>query len=197
MDAKVPQEEVRKLYDKTAWFYDAWAILTESKAQSRALQIADIQNGNTVLDVAVGTGRLLREIMKRNPNGQNYGIDISRGMLAKAKSKLSIQGSQNYSLAIGSAFDINMDDDSVEILFNNYMFDLIPFDQMDAIIEEFKRVLKPGGKLVLVNMTKGGKNGANIYEFLYRISPKLMGGCRGVQQMLFPSEVILAVRYDD
>ena len=213
LDAKIPQKDVEKLYDRTAWFYDFWAILTESKAQKRAIEIADIQNGNTVLDVAVGTGRLFCKILIQNPNGKNFGIDISQGMLAKAKSKLSIQGSQNYSLEIGSAFDIKMDDDSVDILFNNYMFDLIPFDQMDDIIKEFKRVMKPDGKLVLVNMTKGEKFGANIYEFLYRISPKLMGGCRGVQQselltqhgfqvksreyvqqMLFPSEVILAVR---
>ena len=138
LDAKVPQEDVGKLYDGNAWFYDAWAILTESKAQKRAIEIASIQNGTSILDMAVGTGRLFREIMKRNPSGQNYGIDISRGMLAKAKSKLSIQGSQNYSLEIGSAFDINMDDDSVDILFNNYMFDLIPFDQMDNILKEFK-----------------------------------------------------------
>ena len=213
LDAKVPQEDVGKLYDGNAWFYDFWAFLTESKAQKRALQIANIQDNSTILDVAVGTGRLFREIMKRNPSGQNYGIDISRGMLAKAKHKLLKQKNQNYTLEIGSAFDINMDDDSVDILFNNYMFDLIPFNQMDAVIEEFKRVLKPGGKLVLVNMTKGEKFGANIYEFLYRISPKLMGGCRGVQQselltqhgfqvksreyvqqMLFPSEVILATK---
>jgi len=213
LDAKVPQEDVGKLYDGNAWFYDFWAFLTESKAQKRALQIANIQDNSTILDVAVGTGRLFREIMKRNPSGQNYGIDISRGMLAKAKSKLSIQGGQNYSLEIGSAFDIKMGDDSVDILFNNYMFDLIPFDQMDDIIKEFKRVLKPRGKLVLVNMTKGEQFGAGLYERIYRFSPPLMGGCRGVQQserltqhgfqiksreyvqqMLFPSEVILAVR---
>ena len=213
LDAKVPQKDVEKLYDRTAWFYDFWAILTESKAQSRALQIADIQNGTTILDVAVGTGRLFSEILKQNPNGNNIGIDISKGMLAKAKSKLAKQANQNYSLEIGSAFDIKMDDNSIDILFNNYMFDLIPFNQMDAVIEEFKRVLKPSGKLVLVNMTQGEKFGANIYEFLYRISPKLMGGCRGVQQselltqhgfqvksceyvqqMLFPSEVILATK---
>ena len=70
----------------------------------------------------------------------------------------------------------------------------------------------PGGKLVLANMTRGEGMGSGIYERLYRLSPALMGGCRGVQlsevlrdhgftvqsreyfqQMLFPSEVILAV----
>ena len=213
LDAKVPQEDVGRLYDRTAWFYDTWAFLTESKTQNRALEIADIQNGTTILDVAVGTGRLFQQIVKQNPNGNNIGIDISKGMLAKAKSKLAKQANQNYSLEIGSAFDINMDDNSIDILFNNYMFDLIPFNQMDAVIEEFKRVLKPSGKLVLVNMTKGERFGAGLYELIYRFSPSLMGGCRGVQQseiltqhgfqvisreyvqeMFFPSEVILAVR---
>ena len=202
-----------KLYDRTAWFYDIWASLTESKSQKRAIEIAEVQNKTTILDVAVGTGRLFRKIVKQNPDGKNYGIDISEGMLAKAKMKLSNQENKIYSLEIGSAFDIRMDDGSVDILFNNYMFDLISFDQMDNVINEFARVLKPGGKLVLVNMTKAEQFGAGLYEKIYRTSPPLMGGCRGVQmfdlltehgfkvitreyvqQMLFPSEVILATK---
>ena len=213
LDAKVPQEKIGQLYDGTACFYDVWATLTETKAQDRAIEIAHIQDEIVILDVAVGTGRLFNRIVKRNPNGRNVGIDISKGMLAKAKSLLSKQPNSNYSLDIGSAFDIKMDDLSVDILFNNYMFDLIPFDQMDTVINEFSRVLKPGGKLVLVNMTKAEQFGAGLYERIYRISPTLMGGCRGVQlsnllaehgfiienreyiqQMLFPSEVILATK---
>ena len=213
LDAKVPQEKIGKLYDGTAWFYDVWATLTETKAQDRAIEIAHIQDERVILDVEVGTGRLFNRILKRNPNGRNVGIDISKGMLANAQSLLSKQPNSNYSLDIGSAFDIKMDDFSVDILFNNYMFDLIPFDQMDTVINEFSRVLKPGGKLVLVNMTKAEQFGAGLYERIYRISPTLMGGCRGVklsnllakhgfkveireyvQQMLFPSEVILATK---
>ena len=51
------------------------------------------------------------------------------------------------------------------------MFDLIPFNQMDAVINEFTRVLKPDGKLVLVNMTKAEQFGAGLYERIYRIHP--------------------------
>ena len=122
----------------------------------------------------------INDLIKRNPNGSNVGIDISKGMLAKAKSRLSKQPNRNYSLEIGSAFDIKMDNHSVDTLINNYMFDLIPFDQMGSIIDEFARVLKPGGKLVLVNMTKGERYGSGLYERIYQMSPSLMGECQGV-----------------
>ena len=216
LDAKIPQHKISSLYDGMAWYYDVWAHFTEKKAQDKAIKLSKIEDGLTILDVAVGTGKLFNRILKRNPNGINIGIDISKGMLTKAKSKLSKQPNQNYSLEIGSAFDIKMDNNTVDILFNNYMFDLIPFDQMGSIIDEFFRVLKPGGKLVLVNMTKAERLGAGLYERIYRIYPLLMGGCRGVQQnnllteyrfkvinreyiqqMFFPSEVILATKLSE
>ena len=216
LDAKIPQHKISGLYDGMAWYYDVWAHFTEKKAQDKAIELSKIEDGLTILDVAVGTGKLFNRILKRNPNGINIGIDISKGMLTKAKSKLSKQPNQNYSLEIGSAFDIKMDNNTVDILFNNYMFDLIPFNQMGSIIDEFFRVLKPGGKLVLVNMTKAERLGAGLYERIYRIYPLVMGGCRGVQQnnilteykfnvitreyvqqMLFPSEVILATKLSD
>ena len=213
LDAKVPQEEIAQLYDGMAWFYDIWATLTETKAQNRAIELANIQDKAVILDVAVGTGKLFNRIVKRNPNGRNIGIDISEGMLEKAKSRLSKQSNSNYSLDIGSAFNITVDNHSVDLLFNNYMFDLIPFNQMGAVINEFSRVLKSNGKLVLVNMTRAEHFGAGLYEKIYRVSPTLLGGCRCIQlsnlladhsfiiekreyiqQMLFPSEVILATK---
>ena len=216
LDAKIPQHKISGLYNGMAWYYDVWAHFTEKKAQDKAIEISNIKDGLTIRDVAVGTGNLFKRILKSNSSGFNIGIDISKGMLTKAKSKLSKQPSQNYSLEIGSAFNIKMDNHTVDILFNNYMFDLIPFNQMGSIINEFFRVLKPGGKLVLVNMTKAERFGAGVYERIYRIYPLVMGGCRGVkqnnllteygfkvitreyvQQMLFPSEVILATKLSE
>ena len=77
LEARVPQEDSGKLYDRTAWFYDILATLTETKAQDRAIEFANIQDEIVILDVAVGTGRLFNRIVKRNPNGRNVGIDIS------------------------------------------------------------------------------------------------------------------------
>jgi ubiquinone/menaquinone biosynthesis C-methylase UbiE len=211
LDARVKQEEVGSVYDKIAPIYDIWGKLTESKARNRAIELAEIKDGQSVLEVAVGTGLAFYEIVKRNPNGNNTGIDLSKGMLEKAKKRVSQLSETNYSLNIGSAFNLNIEDESIDTLVNNYMFDLIPFKDMDKILMEFNRVLKKDGKLILVNMTKGERFGSKIYDFIYNISPKTMGGCRGVklterleqhgfkverreyfQQMLFPSEVILA-----
>ena len=213
LDAKVAQNEIGSLYDSKAWFYDAWAYFTESKARYRALELAEIKNNQSIIEVAVGTGLMFSDIVQRNPNGQNIGIDISQGMLSKAKRRLSKYQNNNYSLSIGSAFNLKVNDDSIDMLVNNYMFDLIPFNQMDSIIDEFYRVLKPNGKVMLINMTKSERFGASLYENLYRLSPRLMGGCRAVQlselltkhgfrikvreyiqQMLFPSEVIIAYK---
>lgn len=212
-DARVSQNKIASVYDRIAPVYDIWGKLTESRARNRAIELAEINDGQNILEVAVGTGLAFYEIVKRNPNGTNTGVDLSPGMLEKAKKRVSHLSEANYSLGIGDAFDLNVEDESTDILVNNYMFDLIPFEDMDKIIIEFRRVLKKNGKLILVNMTEGERFGSRIYDFIYNFSPKTMGGCRGVkladklqqygfkvetreyfQQMLFPSEVILAYK---
>ncbi|MGA2360781.1 MAG: methyltransferase domain-containing protein [Terriglobales bacterium] len=211
LDARVSQEEIGNVYDKLAPLYDIWGKLTESRARDRAIDLAAIEGGQSILEVAVGTGLAFYEIVKRNPNGCNVGIDLSSGMLEKAKRRLRELSGANYSLNIGTAFDLPSQTESVDVLVNNYMFDLIPYEDMDKVLAEFRRALKIGGRLILVNMTEGVTLGSRLYDFIYKLWPRAMGGCRGVrladrleqhgftvkvreyyQQMLVPSEVILA-----
>ena len=213
IDARIGQNDIGRLYDRLAGVYDVWAFLTETKARNRAIELAGITDGQAVLEVAVGTGVAFAEIVKRNPQGRNIGIDLSEKMLERTQKRLATSPHHNYSLSIGTAFDIDVDSASIDVLINNYMFDLIAYEDMNDILAEFRRVLKPGGRLVLVTMTDGERFGSNIYNSLYKWSPQLMGGCRGVnlserlsqqgfsvksreyyQQFLFPSEVILASR---
>jgi ubiquinone/menaquinone biosynthesis C-methylase UbiE len=215
LDARVPQNEIGRVYDRLSKVYDIWGKGTESRARNRAIELAAIKDGQNILEVAVGTGLAFYEIVMRNPCGRNTGIDLSKGMLERAKNRLKNLTGANYSLAIGTAFDLPAPTESVDQLLNNYMFDLIPYHDMDRVLSEFERVLKKGGRLVLVNMTEGETLGSKLYDLIYRLSPKSMGGCRGVrledkliqhgftvetreyhQQMLFPSEVILAHKHD-
>lgn len=209
--ARVPQADVPALYDRLARLYDLWGHLTESRARNRALELAAIRPGEHVLEVAVGTGLAFVHVVASNPGGRNVGIDLSRGMLAKAGRRLRTAGLSNYELSIGSASRIAEDAASFDILLCNYLFDLLDESEWPRVLAEFGRVIKPGGRMVLVNMTFGEKPGSGVYERLYGLSPPLMGGCRGVrlsdalrrngfsvhsreyfQQLLFPSEVILA-----
>jgi ubiquinone/menaquinone biosynthesis C-methylase UbiE len=213
LDARLSEKHIGAVYDRIAPIYDIWGKLTESRARDRAIELAGIKDGQHIVEVAVGTGLAFQEIVKRNPKGVNTGIDLSPGMLAKARKRLSRFSDAHYSLQLGTAGHLPVEEESVDSLINNYMFDLIPFSEMDAILREFRRVLKKEGRLILVNMTEGERFGSGLYDFIYRISPQTMGGCRGVrlterlerngfkvekreyfQQMLFPSEVILAFK---
>lgn len=92
LDAAIPQGEIGPLYDKISRVYDVWGRLTESKARKRALELADIRDGAAVLEVAVGTGLAFEGIVRQNPHGENMGMDLSPGMLARARRRLGRAG---------------------------------------------------------------------------------------------------------
>jgi len=210
VDARLSQDEVRNVYNRIAPVYDLWGTLTETRARQRGIELAGIQDGEWILDVAAGTGMILTEVVLRNPNGKTAAIDISEGILQRARAKLKDTRAQ-VELKQGSAFEIPFPAGTFDLLINGYMFDLMPQVSFPQILAEFKRVLKTEGRLVLINMTEGERWGSHFYEWLYHQSPALMGGCRGVkltgpleqagyqvltreyrQQLIFPSEVILA-----
>ena len=212
LTAKLNKKEVVQVYTQTSLYYDIWGALTETKARKRALELANIRDGESVLEVAVGTGLAFQEIVKRNPNGRNYGIDLTEAMLNKARQKVS-QLNGHHELSVGDAYNLDFEDGQFDVLVNNYMFDLLPATDFARVLQQFKRVLKPDGHLILINMTKGERFYQNLYETLYQINPNWMGGCRGVllqdevqkagfknisremlSQMGFPSEILTATR---
>ena len=211
LEAKLSEKEVKEVYGNMSGFYDFWAHLTEAKARKIALEKSGITSGQNILEVAVGTGILFEEIVEINRDGLNTGVDLTEGMLKKAKERMAKTEFSNYDLKTGNALDLEFEDESFDLLFNCYMLDLLSFEKIDAVLYEFKRVLKPNGKLILVNMTTGKSVISRVYEKLYKLSPRLMGGCRGLEmkekvlekefeiehseyvvQMLFPSEVLIA-----
>jgi ubiquinone/menaquinone biosynthesis C-methylase UbiE len=211
-DARIKQDQVSDLYRKIAPAYDLWARLTESKARDRCLEIAAIRDGESVLEVAVGTGLAFDKILKANPSGRNEGIDVTEAMLSRAETRAANSGIKSYRLTVGDAHALDFADSEFDVLINNYMFDLLPEDDFPTVLAEFRRVLRPGGRLVLVNMTNGKSWHNSIWEWVYRLNPAWLGGCRAVQllpmleesefanlerqyisQMTFPSEVISAV----
>ena len=102
LPAGVSQRDVGQLYDRLARAYDVWGRATESRARARSLEQADVRNGEHVLEVAVGTGLAFVEIVRRNPEGRNVGIDLSEGMLSRACRRVRAAGYRNFELSVGS-----------------------------------------------------------------------------------------------
>jgi len=62
---------------------------------------------------------------------------------------------------------------------NQYLLDILPVEDFLPILLEFRRVLKNGGRIVLVHMTKGDRWLNQVYERIYKLKPPLLAGCRG------------------
>ena len=189
MDAKLTKHEVRETYRKFASMYDIWSGIAESKARQRCLEVADIKNGDSVLEVAVGTGILFERILQLNRTGRNEGVDLTEEMLSRARARVQKSGASGYVLKVGDAYSLHYSDNSFDVVLNNYMFDLIPERDFAAILSEFKRVLRNSGRIVIVNMTNGSRCFNAIWEWLYKIRPSLLGGCRGIELKPYLEEV--------
>lgn len=203
-------------YAAVSRFYDLWALLTEDKAVKRALQLSGLHDGMDALEVAVGTGRLFAQIVARNPHGRNEGIDLSAAMLARARKRLAETLAANWTLQTGSAFNLPYEDDSFDLVFNTYMLDLLPEEEFPKALGEFQRVLRPGGRLVLVTFGFGQFRFKRFWYWLAKTFPALLTNCRPVHvndviealglrithaepvsQNTFPSDIAIAVKEEN
>ena len=216
LEARIPTHLMVRKYNRIASIYDLFGFLMESKARQKALDLAAIKDGEKVLEVALGTGLNFVEVLRRNPSGWVEGIDISIKMLERARRRISRTGLRNYRLNLCDCRHLPFEDQTFDILMNQYLFDILPIEDFFPILGEFKRVLRNGGRITLVNMTKGEKRVNQIYEEIYKLKPPLVAGCRGVfvvpflealgfkeikrefvSQLGFPSEVIRAVKQNE
>lgn len=160
-------EKVQKYYSWRASNYDAGAAF-EVEHHAEALRLANVRAGQRVLDVACGTGRGTVGLAQAvGPNGRVDALDLTQAMLDQSASKLQGLGlGDRVYLKQGDARALPYPDVTFDLVYNGYMFDLIPLDGFEPILKEMARVLKPGGKLVLVNMSKPSEK-KTFYEAIY------------------------------
>jgi demethylmenaquinone methyltransferase/2-methoxy-6-polyprenyl-1,4-benzoquinol methylase len=176
------QNKISELYRHLAWVYDFFTD-HEPAHHEEAIRIAGFENYDSVLEVACGTGRATVEIAKRlKRESRFYAIDLTKEMMERARKKLQKYGLPGrVDFKVGDAKHLPFPEGMFDVVYNAYMFDLIDTSDMPEIICEFKRVLKPGGTLVLVNMSKDKKK-KTLYEVLYErgLLSFASGGCRPV-----------------
>lgn len=213
LEVHQPLEAAVRRYSAIAPVYELWAHLAESHPRRRVLELAAPRDGERVLEVAIGTGAQLARLALCNPSGMTVGIELAKGMLDRAGRHLA--GSRPISAALvqANALMLPFADVSFDLLVNSYMLDLLARDQIPIALEDFKRVLRPGGRLVLSNMTKGEHRLHRGWDWLYRHGLNVTANCRGVlaapvlvdlgfsevrreymAQALFPTEIVTATK---
>ena len=144
-------EFVNRLFNLGAKHYDAvvdWGFLHSGAAyRRRALKQHGLRPGDHLLDVACGTGLVAVEAAKILGTAEKItGLDPSEGMLAIARSKLAAH------FVLGRAERIPLADDSFDFITMGYA--LRHVTSLEETFREYRRVLKPGGKLLILEITK-------------------------------------------
>jgi len=179
-------KKLSKAYDFRSSIYDKTIAVSEFKYHEIALDKIKWDKELTVLEVATGPGRVLLEIALRLGKSDSIsGLDLSQKMLKITHQRLSKHGFNNIDLKNGDARHLPWPDNHFDIVYSGYMMDLIPLADMDQILNEMYRVIKPGGKLILVNMSKASIDDYSFLEHIYQLLPgfivlHIMGNCRPV-----------------
>lgn len=112
------------------------------------LSFAEVQPGQTVLDLGSGTGLdLLVAAKKVGPEGKVIGVDMTDAMLEQARKNLDSAGASNVELRKGVIEALPVADGEVDWVISNCVINLSP--EKDRVYQEITRVLKPGGVMLI------------------------------------------------
>jgi ubiquinone/menaquinone biosynthesis C-methylase UbiE len=138
-----------RLYD---WLVRAHTLGDEGKFRREILQVAALQPGESVLDVGCGTGSLLIEAARSLGSGSRlHGVEPSSEMLVHAQHKAQ-QHIPEINFVQGSADQIPFPDATFDVVFCTLVLHHLPAAMQLAAVQEMSRVVRPGGRLVIVDM---------------------------------------------
>ena len=141
-------------YDLRVWWMTRGR---EGAFRTEQLDIAGVGEGQAVLDVGCGTGSLAILAARRvGPRGSVVGVDPSPEMVARATGKARRAG-VGATFRAGIAQALPFEDASFDVVMCTLVLHQLPPDALHGAFAEFRRVLKPGGRLLLVDI--GGPQG--------------------------------------
>lgn len=186
-------EQARRFYDRFGRKQDTQSFY-ENPALDQLVEFGDFENAHDIVEFGCGTGRFaLRLFNECLPTDAGYhGFDISATMVDLTKRRLNgFKNRASVTLTSGSA-EVPAEDGSCDRFISNYVLDLLPPDQITAVINEAYRILRNDGLLCVTSLTfgKGAVSRAFIavWRTLHSASPSLVGGCRPIAVARFISE---------
>jgi len=146
MAAELDKDAVAKAYARWAPVYDLVFGAVFERGRKAAIAAAE-RIGGRILEVGVGTGLSLRDYSRTN---RLTGVDLSAPMLRRAKARVAEHSLSNVEgLAVMDAQHLGFQDAVFDVVVAQYVITAVP--DPEATLDEFARVVKPGGEIILVN----------------------------------------------
>jgi demethylmenaquinone methyltransferase/2-methoxy-6-polyprenyl-1,4-benzoquinol methylase len=209
------KEETRAFYNRLGKAYDLLADRSEQPIRRLALVKLNALPGEKVLEIGFGTGHCVVALAQRvGARGKVYGIDLSDEMLKIGRAKLQREGLAQRALLIrGDAVNLPYPASLLDAIFMSFTLELFDTPEIPKVLSECRRVLRPGGRIVVAGLSKEGENGAltRLYEWTHQHFPNLVD-CRPIfirralesagfrienvehKMMWLPVEIVLAIK---
>lgn len=181
MDATISRvnrskEAARVSYNRLSRWYDLIAGGTEKKYRDWGLEKLAARPAERILEIGFGTGHCLVSLSKAvGKAGHVIGLDISDGMLAIAQERLQQEGLQERAdLHLGDATKLDfIESGSLDGIFMSFTLELFDNPEIPRVLQECQRVLKAGGRITVVSMTKTNPPGiaVRLYEWFHEHMP--------------------------
>jgi len=164
------KEQVADMFDKIAGKYDAMNRLLSGRTdigwRKKAIRLLKNDNARHILDVATGTADMALMACKILNPVKITGIDISEGMLALGRKKVEKEGLANkIELYRGDSETINYSENTFDAVM--VAFGVRNFENLENGLSEMLRVLKPGGRLVILEFSKPKRRAVKSFYNLY------------------------------
>jgi ubiquinone/menaquinone biosynthesis C-methylase UbiE len=191
VDVQRPRGDAARTYDRLSRVYDFTEGFFERGHQDLGLLALAAQPGEHILEIGYGTGRCLAAIARSvGPNGRVAGVDISEGMHHVATRRLRRLGmADRADVRVEDALDLPFQNESFDAVFTSFCLELFSTKDIPVLLRECRRVLRRGGRMVVVSLASTEHPGfiARSYLWAHLHFPRLVD-CRPIPVESFLEE---------